>query len=95
MAGGQDIAFAHAAQVAQQRERVLIAHRHFITIGHRQGKTGALHQAGQIAQIGKRVHMRANRAGQGALAFDKGARQGPQFSLPGRAARNSPSGFSA
>ena len=49
----QDIGRAHAPQILHQRKRAVVAHHRAIDIGDRQGKTCALQQRADIAQIGK------------------------------------------
>jgi hypothetical protein len=54
----QDIAGAHAAQVAHQRQRRLVGHRHNVRIRHRQSKPSPLQQTAQVSNIRERRDMR-------------------------------------
>ena len=58
---GQDVGLAHGAQVGHQLQRVVVAHRHPVDVGHRQGEAGALQQARGVAGCRRRARRAARR----------------------------------
>lgn len=57
-AGGQGIAFAHRAQILHQVHGIAVGDGAGKTVSHRQGKTGALQQGTQIANLAHRQDTR-------------------------------------
>ena len=62
LAGDERIGQAHMAQVAQERERIAVAHADDLRIGYRQGKPRPLQQPAEIPHIRERRHAGADAA---------------------------------
>ena len=73
-----EIAFAHCAELAHQRQRVVVLDVDGLAVRHRQGKARALQQAGRVAQIGERRDTRAEAAFDLALGRAQRLAQLPQ-----------------
>ena len=86
------VGFSGGSEVMDQGERVGVGQDRFVGVGDWQVETGALHQAGQVAQFGEWRYSGRGAAGQGCFGFGEGGSQGCEGAEDGEACQQEAAG---